>query len=241
MTSAERLRAMLTLIEEKEYCTVSFLAQAFGVSHMTVRRDLSILVAKNKILRCQGGAGAINFNETTTPAFIIRELHNVENKKVIALKASAVLNPGSVIYIDHSSTVIQLLKYITPESGITVVTNGIRAFAELSEKKIKLYCTGGEFYSLEQAYFGKSALKTINMFHFDAAFLSPRGIIPQEGAFDSTEHECAVLQAAINNADKSYVLTTTNKIGDRFRYKICDISQFTEVFTDTDINKNTLL
>lgn len=241
MTSSERLEAMLSLIEEKEYCTVSFLAETFKVSHMTVRRDLSVLVSENKILRCQGGAGAINFNETTTPAFIIREFLDVESKKAIAAKAATVLRPGSVIFIDHSSTVIQLVKYITPESGITVVTNGLRAFAELSEKKVKLYCTGGEFHGLEQAYFGESTLKVINMFRFDAVFLSPRGIIPQEGAFDSTEHECAVLQTAISNADKKYILTTSNKIGDRFRYKICDISQFTEVFTDTNNNIKTLL
>lgn len=238
MTSAERLAATLSLIEEKEYCTVGFLANAFNVSHMTVRRDLSILVSQNKILRCQGGAGAIKFNETTAPAFIIRELHNIENKKIAAAKASAVLKNGSVIFIDHSSTVIPFLKYITPESEITVVTNGLRAFSELSEKKIKLYCTGGDFHGHEQAYFGKSAIKVMNMMHFDAVFISPRGIIPHEGAYNSSEHEYAILDAAINNTDNAYAIITHNKIGDRFCHKICDISRFTEVFTDdkTDIN-----
>lgn len=236
MTSSDRLDAMLALIEKKEYCSVEFLAETFGVSHMTVRRDLKELFSKDKILRCRGGAGAIKFNDTVTPAFRIRELHRLEQKKIIASKASKMLKNGSVIFIDHSSTVIPLLKYITPEKGITVVTNGLRAFTELSEKKIKLYCTGGEYHCLEMAYFGENAIKAINMMHFDACFFSPRGIISHDGAYNSSAYEADILQAAMSNSDNVYGLFSINKLGDRFKYKLCDLSVFTEVFTDTDCN-----
>lgn len=241
MTFPKRLDALLKLIEEKDYCTVDFLAKSFNVSHMTIRRDLNTLFSQNKILRCRGGAGAIKFNETVTPSFFIREQHGVEKKRIIASKAVTVLNSGSVIFIDHSSTAIPFLKYITPESGITVVTNGLKAFTELSEKKVNVYFTGGEFHSLEQAYFGENAVKVIEMMHFDAAFVSPRGIVPHEGAFDSSEHEANIIKAAMKNSDNSYALFSLNKLGDRFGYKLCDLHEFTEIFTDTDHNLSTLI
>ena len=241
MTSAQRLDAILSLVEKKEYCTVEFLSENFGVSHMTVRRDLKVLLERGKILRCRGGAGAVKFNDTIAPAFIIRELHGVEEKKIIASKASKVLKPGSVIFIDHSSTAIPFLKYITPESGITVVTNGLKAFSELADKKVKIYCTGGEFHPLEQAYFGKYALKAMNMMHFDAAFISPRGIVTHEGAYNSSEYETNILKSAILNSDEVYGLFSINKLGDRYKYKICDLSAFTEIFTNTEENIKTLL
>ena len=120
------------------------------------------------------------------------------------------------------------------------MTNGLRAFTELSEKKIKLYCTGGKFHSLEQAYFGENAIKTINMMHFDAAFISPRGIIAKDAAYDSSEHEADILKAAMNNSDNVYALFSINKLGDRFKYKLCDLTEFTEIFTNTEHDKKTL-
>ena len=77
--------------------------------------------------------------------------------------------------------------------------------------------------------------------HFDAAFVSPRGIVPHEGAYDCTEHEADIIKAAIKNSEKIYALFSVNKLGYRFRYKLCDLPAFTEIFTDTEHNLSTLL
>lgn len=231
MTPEERRQKMVELLESREYCTVEYFTQYLCVSPMTVRRDLAVLENEGRALRCHGGAGAAKFNDYIAPTFVAREYHRVEDKKKIAMYAIEKLKSGTAVYIDSSSTAFVFAKLIEPEHGVTVVTNSLRVATELSRKHVPVYCTGGRFHAAEQAFFGELAESTLERFRFSAAFLSPRGIMPSDGAYDCTEHEMHIHKICIRCAEEAYYLCTDGKYGNRFRYRVCDISAFREIIT----------
>ncbi|MGN1121804.1 MAG: hypothetical protein ACI4RV_05510, partial [Eubacteriales bacterium] len=120
---------------------------------------------------------------------------------------------------------------IEPEHGVTVVSNSLRVAAELSRKHVPVYCTGGRFHTAEQAFFGELAESALERFRFSAAFLSPRGIVPDEGTFDCTEYEMRLHRLAIQYAEITYFLFTPGKCGDRFRFRVSDTTAVCEYIT----------
>ena len=54
--AAERRRLMLQAVRSGERAQVADLAESFGVSQMTVRRDLAHLARQGKLTRVHGGA-----------------------------------------------------------------------------------------------------------------------------------------------------------------------------------------
>ena len=231
MTPAQRRIRMAEVLEQREYCTVEYLSALFDVSPMTVRRDLAVLEGENRALRCRGGAGAVKYNEVVAPVFAVREHHGLAEKKELAQYALEKLSVGSAVWIDSSSTAFSFAGFIEPEHGVTVVTNSLRVVGELSHKRVTVYCTGGTFRSAEQAFFGDAAERALAAFRFDAAFLSPRGIVPGEGCYDCTEHEQKLHASACRAADTVYLLCTKSKLGCRYRYPVADSGNECRIIT----------
>lgn len=210
MVQFERKNKILELLYKEGYCSVEQLSKMLNVSQMTIRRDLSLLENENIVVRCHGGAGLISTGELTP--MVVRENYEVNEKKAIAANALEKLPGAGSVYIDSSSTCLQLAKSLPPEYPITVVTNSVRVLDEVSEKKIKVYFTGGKYYDYDKACFGELAEKNLTNFHFDISFISPSGIVPSKGLFEFYEHEKRLRRLAMDFSDRIFVLCCVRKI-----------------------------
>ena len=56
MKKSERCLAILEILQRQHKVTVTDLAQRFGISEMTIRRDLNFLARQYNISRTHGGA-----------------------------------------------------------------------------------------------------------------------------------------------------------------------------------------
>jgi DeoR/GlpR family transcriptional regulator of sugar metabolism len=78
--------------------SVSELADRFGVSHETVRRDLKQLATSGHLEIVHGGATAPGSGEPATPS------DNSETKAAIGRTAAALVQPGHTVLLDWCST-----------------------------------------------------------------------------------------------------------------------------------------
>src|SRR5580692_7724210 len=92
----ERRRLILELLRERRSITVGAVEQQFGVSPMTARRDLAILVREGHARRTHGGAVLPDL-AAHEDSFRHRLDLEVDEKKRIAQAVLATIEPGETL------------------------------------------------------------------------------------------------------------------------------------------------
>ncbi|GGE97901.1 DeoR/GlpR family DNA-binding transcription regulator [Mycetocola zhadangensis] len=127
-----REEVILDELSSRGRVTVNDLAERFGVSPVTVRKDLDLLEQRSLLRRVRGGAVA------STPrdegAFESRLRSDAAAKRAIAGAAATRVQDGDVIAIDSSTTAHYLATELISRTGLVVVTNGIHLASFLMER-----------------------------------------------------------------------------------------------------------
>ncbi|MGZ6268762.1 MAG: DeoR/GlpR family DNA-binding transcription regulator, partial [Candidatus Limnocylindrales bacterium] len=130
----ERRQQMASLVAENGRARVVDLAARFGVSAVTVRKDLEVLESERRLVRTHGGAIAPEKNRPEL-AFAIRERLQKDEKSMIGAFAAGRIKDGEGIALDASTTALYVARALAARDDLqqlTVVTNGIRIAAELA-------------------------------------------------------------------------------------------------------------
>ena len=175
-------------------------AEELGVSEMTVRRDLAELERQGLVRRVRGGAVAVE-----PERFDRRAARNNTAKARIAAKLQALVPTRGFVAMDSSSTIYRLAAGLSVNTAMTVVTTGLETFQALRGVGVDTILSGGEFEAATDAFVGPVAVRAINDFRFDRAFLGASGLDSDRGALDSTLANADV-KRAIRRASASVVV-----------------------------------
>lgn len=237
MIKNERLDMIIKILEERKHCTVNFLANKLYVTPITVRRDIKILEEQGLVNKCYGGVSLVMHTNREVP-IAVREACNSDSKTVIAAKASKLITRGSIVFLDASSTAAHIVDFLTPEHGVTVITNSIKTLTQLAQKRITAYGTGGKLLHNSLAFAGAKAESMISTMHADFMFFSSQGITTDGNISDFSEAETQLRQVMMSRADKCYFLCDNSKIGKQFLFQVCNIADIDGVFCDKIIEFN---
>ena len=160
---------------------------------------------------------------------------NIREKQVIAEQAANLIEPRKTVFIDGSTTCIELAKVLyRQDKRLTVVTNSTLICLELGHSNDnKVIGIGGEFEPGSASFVGHTCEDAVEKFYFDYAFLSTKGFIPTEGTFESSMGTLRVKQLAASHCTKVVLLVDYSKFGQRSLCKVLDISQIHSVVTDS--------
>jgi DeoR/GlpR family transcriptional regulator of sugar metabolism len=234
MLSIQRRNEIKSILWARRSVTVSELAEHFRVCKETIRRDFDVLGAEGFLTKAYGGAVLKKRVKSEADYEALSELF-VDNKRRIAKKAAEFVYPGECVFLDSSTTVMQLVSEIK-ERSLTVVTNSFKVLQELvGSSNIKLISVGGELNVKTYGFGGRLAEQYISNFHLDKAFLSCRALSMQKGLSDKEEDEAWMHRAIIENADSVYLLVDHNKFDKVTFMRICDFDNITGVVTDFEL------
>ncbi len=134
----ERQQQIARIVEESGRARVTELAGSFGVSAVTIRKDLLVLEGKRLVIRTHGGAIALGERRPEL-AFEIRERLQRKEKIDIGAAAAGRVNDGESIVLDASTTALYVARHLKSREpgwhGLTVVTNSIRLASELKGRR----------------------------------------------------------------------------------------------------------
>ena len=165
MLAEERLRKILTLLEEKKAVSVTDLCQETGASEATIRRDLNELDRQGKLSKVHGGAVLPKDEfQSQEPDILTKSQLNVEQKQRIARYAAAQVNDDDFVFIDAGTTTLLMAEYLT-NSKATFVTTGIECARRLVEKGLRVYVPGGLLKPGTQALVGAAAVDRALQLH----------------------------------------------------------------------------
>ncbi len=231
MLKDERQDKILELLDEEIYTSAESLAKRLFVSMPTIRRDLSELSDKGKLIRSHGGAKRLNAEHAVMP-IDLRETYCRAEKRKICSKAAKMIKDGDVIFIDASTTAYFLSEFIDDKKNITVVTNSIPLTVALRDKKVRCYTTGGELQPNSNGFAGVGAEEYIKRFNFDLTFFSSYGVADSGRIVDASLPETELRLAALRLSEKSVFLCDRTKFGKIAAYNLMHLDDVDVVITD---------
>lgn len=232
----ERMDSIMDILKEKKHVTVNYLAEHVYASKVTIRRDLKVMEDLGLVTRSYGGV-TLRESENQFVPLSIREQNSGAVKEQIARKAAALITDGSTIFMDGSSTVLRIVRFLEEKQNITVITNSLRAAMLLCEKKIPVYCTGGLLVREAQVCVGPFSENMIASMTADLMFFSSQGLSEDGKISDFSEQETNQRKLMLQHARKKYFLCDSSKLGKSFLFTVCNVSDIDGIISDADVQE----
>ncbi len=235
MLAVERRIKVLERIAADQAVEVSSLAREFGVSEMTIRRDLRRLDRDGFVRRTYGGATtrvvrAAGALEVTQNA---RMLHHAQEKGKIALRAAELTAGARVMFIGVGSTVEQFARLAAPRSGLLVITPSLVVASLLGTRKVQVIMAGGMVRKDELSCVGPAAVECVQRYNTDLAVIGAAGISARRGVTDLDDQEAGVIRAALERTERIVVLADGSKFGDVALSTVVPIERVSVIVTDS--------
>jgi DeoR/GlpR family transcriptional regulator of sugar metabolism len=191
---------------------ISTLADEFGVTTETVRRDLDELSERGLLARTYGGAAARSV--AAEPGVLLRAQEFVEERRRIAMVAVEDVGPGDVLMIDAGSTTTHFAHALARRPvEATVITNSLSVARALGvAETISVVLCPGDLRLTEEAVFGVETIGFLDRYHADLAVIGAGGVTPQE-ITDADPQGAAVKRTMIARSSRSMLLVDHSKFG----------------------------
>jgi DeoR/GlpR family transcriptional regulator of sugar metabolism len=227
MLPAQRRQAILRAVRSGT-AHVTALADEFGVSEMTVRRDLQALASDGKLERVHGGAVDVE-SERPFSEIVVERL---EAKDRIGRAAAALVEDGQTVMIDIGTTTLQVARHLRGRS-LTVVTTNLAVYEELlPEPDIELVLPGGAVRRNYLSLVGMLAEDALRRLRADIAFLGTSGIDADLAVWDTTMVEVPIKRAMIAASKRTVLLADAEKFGMDAMVRVCEASELDAIVTD---------
>jgi DeoR/GlpR family transcriptional regulator of sugar metabolism len=155
----ERQRIILERLASEGRVVALDLAQQFGTSEDTIRRDLRELAAAGLCHRVYGGALPISPASTSITH---RASLGTAQKKALGEKLASLLPQGVVVFVDAGSTNLAAMRALPESHAFTLITNSPQIAAEVvGRENVELIVIGGRVDPSTGGTFGVRTLRDI--------------------------------------------------------------------------------
>ncbi len=207
----DRQQRILGMLDRTGRVGVPELVERFGVSAVTVRKDLELLERRHLLRRVRGGA--VVAEGADEGAFELRLRHSVAAKQAIAQRAATHVRDGDAIVLDGSTTCYYLIKELRDRRGLVVVTNGLPAAEALVESDATVVMPGGTLRRSSWALVGDMGATLAGRGRLTYGFFGLRALSPELGLLDLSPEETAVKRRLVSISASVYGLFDSSKVG----------------------------
>jgi len=226
----DRLRLIQERTRDAGFVRIDELAAAYGVSEMTIRRDLDELQMLGVARRVRGGAVSVG-----PEPFVERHRHNARAKARIADKLLDLLPERGTVAFDASSTVHRLAADLDGARDLVVVTNGLDTFAALAGKPgLSPTLTGGSADPRTGSLTGPVATRGAQDFIFDLFICSGSAIDADIGSSEASLDEAEVKRAFASSCKRVILAIDHTKLGTRAQARMFALEQVELLVTDLE-------
>ncbi len=237
MIKEKRYARILELIKQEKLVTIQDLSKQFGVSYMTITRDLEDLDTHGNLQRIRGGAVSIVEESEMVPRLSkLYDPHLDPNyQKKISIGhyvADNLVLEGDYITIEAGSTASSLVPFLN-QSNLTILTNGLLTSMMVAPiiRKVTLICSGGILIETG-AFIGPQAEDFFSKYKVKKAFFGVQGLTVEDGFTDPTPLYMRLKHFMKQNAEKVIVMVDSSKIGVRSLVQVLAIGDVDTIVTD---------
>jgi DeoR/GlpR family transcriptional regulator of sugar metabolism len=212
MKSDVRRQGIMEFLMDAGQAGVDDLALLFGVSKMTVHRDLDELEESGFLRKVRGGA-SIQPSGLFESEFRYRQKQAIEEKQRLAVAAIAMIEPGQTVIIDDGSTAGGIAGHLADLRPLTVISNNLAVIQDLAGVAgITLIALGGQYSKKFHGFFGLVADEALRSLRADIAFVSTSSIHGTR-AFHQDQEVVQTKRLMLAAAERKYLLVDHGKFG----------------------------
>ena len=233
-----RRSAILQRLREESSVNVSELSREFGVSEVTIRKDLRILKERKLLLRVHGGAivDANTTDEVEERNFHFKQLVNSREKEAIGRAAAAHIKNGDTILVDSGTTALQVVRNLHSFNDLTIITNSVNAMLEaIKYKRFRVILLGGTVRESSNSIVGPLAESNLKLFYCDKLFLGVDSISMEAGLSTPSMEEASTNQVMISRAREVIAVFDSSKVNKRSLAFIAMPDKIHTVITDSHV------
>jgi DeoR family transcriptional regulator, aga operon transcriptional repressor len=236
-TSSRRER-IVALLREHNSVQIPALAEAFGVSTQTVRKDLNFLDAKGVCTRSSGGAllrlGVLSPAEE---AIDVKRRRHAAEKVRIGRAAAALIAAGESVLLDSGTTTLEVARHLPTTQPLVVVTNDVGIMNELAaHAAVQLVFLGGTLRRKNLSFYGTQTERALEGLHVDKLILAADGIHPERGVTTHYEPEALLNRLMCRAASEIIVVADSSKFGRVCLHQVVEPRGFSRLVTDAGIS-----
>jgi DeoR family transcriptional regulator of aga operon len=205
-----RQEILATLLRENT-ATVRDLAERFGVSPMTIYRDLQHLEAQGLIIRTVGGAmirPTLQYGRRWSER--LREQAGV--KRRLGAAAAALLRDRETVIFDAGTTVLEVARHLNRGLTLTAVTNSLPTAATLGEyEHVTVLMPGGQLSPDTASLLGPAAVNFLADINADTVVLSTAAVSLEDGLTNFSMDSVAIKRVMIARARRVILVVDYTK------------------------------
>jgi DeoR family transcriptional regulator of aga operon len=212
---------------------VAELSEHFGVSEVTIRKDLQYLEERNLILRTHGGAMRLDYlvNEQSLDE---KSQKYQEQKVRIGRAAAALVKDGDSLILDAGTTVLQVVRHLRGKRRLTILTSSIMIATEvLRIPDAQLIMLGGPVRPNSAAVVGNYAEQMVRDHSFHKLFLAANGFDVERGLTTTDTLEAHLNRLMIASAMQTIAVFDSSKFGHQGLCTICGVESINTIVTDS--------
>lgn len=223
-------------VQQQGRVNVAELAEEYGVSTMTIRRDLARLEQEGLVTVEYGGA-ILKKRSLLESDMNQKQTEFLEEKQRIAKAAAAFVQDGDSVFVDAGTTACEAARLLNQRKGLQIMTNSLLAANVLAaNRENRLTMCPGEYRAMSMAFMGQMMDEFLESFRFDVLFLGVEGITT-EGIYVPDETDGITKKKLIRQSNTVICVADHSKIGQTFHYRIAGLEQVNHLVTDCGAEK----
>ena len=240
MLTDTRQRAILRRLRTHGDVSVPVLADEFGVSLSTIRRDLATLSSDGLLRRVRGGGSSVQEDGNTFDALDTRDRGCAVDTDAVADRAAALIEDGQIICLDSGATTARLARRLR-DRRITVITSSLAVVDELRHASApELVVLGGVLRTTYQSLVGELTGQALAQLSANLCFLSTSGVNAAGQVLDATGIEVGVKRAMLAAAERSVLLADRSKFPGTGLLAVCEAREIDVLVTNKGADPDTL-
>lgn len=238
MLQIERLEKIKDYLVKNEFADIKKLSELLNVSTATVRRALKQLESEKIVDLTRGGATLAKKGSMYEYPYMIKRQMNAEEKRRIARQAVNYISKNESVFLDSSTTVYEMTRYVSGLKDITVATNDVLIASALTNAEgINVSVIGGSlrkhYYTLT-GYFAEVIMKDLC---FDYAFLGIDTISLKGGLMITNIEEVQIKRKIVEASNKVVVLCDHSKYEQESFLNVCGFEDIDIIITGKELDQ----
>ncbi len=232
MPANPRHEAMLAAVRELGTASVEALAERFGVTLQTVRRDVKLLADAGLVARYHGGV-RLPSSTTENIAYRQRQALHDEAKQRIARAVAREVPEGCSLILNIGTTTEAIARALAGRRGLRVITNNLNVAAILSDSPdCEVIVAGGAVRHRDRGIVGEATVEFISQFRVDIGLIGISGIEADGTLRDYDYREVKVAQAIIRASRQVWLAADHSKFNRPAMVEVGRLDQVDQLFTD---------
>jgi DeoR family fructose operon transcriptional repressor len=225
-----RIREILTM---QRTISASELCSTLEVTPATIRRDLAALEDEGVLVRSHGGAVSRMSSTKFQPSYETLARINSEEKVAIARAAEKLILDGDTVFLEGSTTVLELAGRLHNRNRLTVVTNSPTIVCQLQHSAaVTVLCTGGDLQKDTFYFSGEWAQRALSEIRLDKAVVGVSAIDPGYGISTANHAEAQIKKMIVKAAKTRIGLADHSKFGKQSFAYVGPVADLTTLVTD---------